>query len=522
MTGTTLTTLLDAGDPHRPFAIDAGTAYSAARFERLVQATTGWLQAHGIGRDDRVAIWLVNRIEWLALLFALERLGATAVAVNTRYRSTEVQYLLARSKAKMLVMQPRFRGIDFPTVLAGIDATALAALEQIAVLDEPPDPPARWLGRPVAHFDATDRSGEAVRPPIPAPVAVADPDRLLILYTTSGTTSGPKLVMHTGRTLVGHAIDVAHAHGFGQAGAALLAALPLCGTFGLTGALAAIAAKALVVMLDAFDEQTAIELIRRHAITHLYGGDDMYRRLLEATGEPFPFASARVFGLATFSPGATDLAARGIARGLPLLGLYGSSEVQALFSLQSPSLPTEARLAGGGRPASAQAAVRIRDLSNRQIAPIGHSGEIEIYAPYRFTGYLDEPQATANAIDADGFFRTGDVGHLRDDGSFVYETRLGDVQAWRVSRQSGRDRADDQDPGRRGRRGGRGRGHCRRHACGGLRRAGRRQRTGRGRVAGCHPPAGRRLQGAGPSLVHRRAAHDPQCQWHQGAARQTA
>src|SRR5690606_23454805 len=77
-----------------------------AAFEQVVRDTTAWLQSRGIGRHDKVAVWAANGVTWLALLFALSRLGAALVAVNTRYRSEEVGYLLSRSKARLLLVQP--------------------------------------------------------------------------------------------------------------------------------------------------------------------------------------------------------------------------------------------------------------------------------------------------------------------------------------------------------------------------------------------------------------------------------
>jgi fatty-acyl-CoA synthase len=103
-------------------------------------------------------------------------------------------------------------------------------------------------------------------------------------------------------------------------------------------------------------------------------------------------------------------------------GLYGSSEVQALFSIADG----KNRLLGGGMPVSAQARLAIRDPDTGTALTHGASGELWIDAPSRFVEYLDNPTATARAIDAAGAFRTGDLAHLADAG-FVYEARIGDA-----------------------------------------------------------------------------------------------
>ncbi|MFX6277449.1 AMP-binding protein, partial [Acinetobacter baumannii] len=86
-----------------------------------------------IGKGDVVAVWLVNRLEWIALLFAAARIGAVVAAVNTRYRSAEVAHLLKLSGARMLVLEPAFRSIDFAAILTGIDKAEVPALQAVAV-----------------------------------------------------------------------------------------------------------------------------------------------------------------------------------------------------------------------------------------------------------------------------------------------------------------------------------------------------------------------------------------------------
>lgn len=415
----TLSALLErhlAERPNQIAFIEGERQVSFAEFDRLCNRAATWLAAQGIGPGDRVAVWLVNRIEWMALLFALGRIGAVMMSVNTRFRAAELEHVLARSAARLLVIQLNFRKIEFEAVLREVDCTTVPALERIAVLDGGTDLPVAILGKPTV---ALSLAGDS-------PAALPDrssPDALAILFTTSGTTKGPKLVMHAQRAIALHAQRVGHAYGFDAPGAATLGAVPFCGTFGLVAALAAFAAGAPLVIMDAFDATRASELIQQHCLTHVFGTDEMLRRLLDANPEPGPFPSARLFGFVHTQ----ELAQEACARGLPIVGLYGSSEVQALFSRQPLDLPFDERVLGGGKPASPDVEVRVRDLSSGELLPPGASGELEIRAPTNFIGYLDNPEATAKVIDSEGFFRTGDVGRLRDDGSFVFETRTGDA-----------------------------------------------------------------------------------------------
>jgi fatty-acyl-CoA synthase len=398
------------------FVLD-GTPISRVEFSRKVEETAAWLAAQGIGQGDVVAVWLVNRVEWIALLFAAARLGAVIAAVNTRYRSAEVAHLLRLSGARLLVTEAAFRAIDFAAILADINSADVPALAKLAVVGAD-DIAASW---PCVRFDAFDK------PYPPAPPLPEDFDRPVLLYTTSGTTRGPKLVAHSQAALVTHAFSIGKALALSPERHSLLAMLPFCGTFGLTSLLAFFAAGATIHVLDAFEAAPAFRILSDEKITHSFGSDEMFRRMLALTDAPHPFPHAELFGFAAFQPGWREFAAEAEARGLPLFGLYGSSELQALFSIGRRDAAFAERIEGGGWPMSPEANIRVRDTESGELVPVGVSGELEISAPSRFLGYFHNPSATRDAFTADGFFRTGDIGRLRGDGSFIYETRAGDA-----------------------------------------------------------------------------------------------
>jgi fatty-acyl-CoA synthase len=424
--------------PQRSILIEDGRALSYRAFEIQVSQTCVWLSRQGVAQGSRVAVWLVNRSEWLVLFFALARLRATLVAVNTKYRSNELQNILLNSQASILVLQLNFRKIDFAQVIEGVDGKQLPCLQKIVMLDAGNEAPTELLGKPVIPFDAisTDDNPAGQHQSNPANDAT-DAEALAAFFTTSGTTKGPKLVMHTQRTLTEHARDVALGYGFEQPDNRLLCALPFCGVFGLNSALAAIAAGMPLVLMDFFDAASASALIQRESITHIFGSDEMLRRLIEhidqqalTPAEPcgVPFPSLRLFGFASFSPRFVELAQTLEARGFPLRGLYGSSEVHALFALQRKELPLEDRAQGGGTPAaSPRAQIRIRDVDTDALCAPNIPGEIEIFSPTLFKGYFNNAEATASAFTPDGYFKTGDLGYLREDASFVYLARMGDT-----------------------------------------------------------------------------------------------
>ena len=409
--------LIERGADSAPAFVVDGRPISRGQFAQRIDQTAAWLAAHGVARGDVIAIWLVNRLEWATLLFAAARLGAVIAAVNTRYRSAEVQHLLGLSRAKMLVMQAQFRSIDFPAILAGIGKSAVPDLVQVAVVGGG-EVSAQW---PCIPFDAFD--ARYSRPP----ARHDDVDAPVLLFTTSGTTRGPKLVAHSQATLASHAVAIGQALDLSAERHSLLAMLPFCGTFGMSGLLGFFASSVPVHVLDAFDAPVALRALREQRITHTFGSDEMLRRMLALTDAPRPFPQLQMFGFAAFQPGWRELAAELEGRGVPLYGLYGSSEVQALFSIGRQEDAFADRIECGGWPMSPDAVVRVRDTATGELAKPDVLGEIEIKAPSRFLRYFHNPQATADAMTDDGFFRTGDLGRLRGNGSFIYETRAGDA-----------------------------------------------------------------------------------------------
>lgn len=432
------TALLQRLVAQRPQAlafIDGERHLSLAEFDALVQRSAAWLAGRGVQPGDVVAVWLVNRLDWLVLYFALARLGAAVMTVNTRYRGPEVAYLLQKSRPKALVLQLNFRNIDFPAVLREVDPAAAATVEQVWVVGADGAPPATVLGRPALAFDL------AALPEATVPDA-STPEAPSIFFTTSGTTSGPKIVVHTQATVARHVQRVATTMGLDQPGAVLLAALPFGGVFGFDSTLGALAGGCPVVLTPTFDAAETLRLIRDHAVTHFYGSDEMFEAVLAlAPGDRatpgWPLAGLRLCGYAAFRAGAAAVAEAACARGLPMAGLYGSSEVHALFSIQAAPVarigfdrPLAQRLEGGGVPCNPAAEIRVRDVDSGALLPPGQAGLLEIRSDSNFVGYLHNPEATAAAIDAEGFFRSGDIGLLREgdpQGSFVYLTRHGDA-----------------------------------------------------------------------------------------------
>lgn len=309
-------------------------------------------------RGDRVAIWLPNGPRWVELALAAKAVGAMVIAVNTRFHAREVEDILRRSEA---------------THLAG-EGVGLAGIEPIG-------------------------------PDDPLPSGDGDPDAPWMVFTSSGTTGAPKLVVHTQRGMDAHAEAVAESFGY-RDDAVVLCALPLCGVFGFCTFMGARAGGAKSVFLDAFDAARASQLIEREGVTHTTGTDEMLRRLFE-----HPTHTLREAGFAAFNLQPRPLVDAADERGITLYQCYGTSEIQALVAHAPAAASPEDRARAGGTPISDAIDVRIVD------------DEIQVKGPNVMRGYLN---ADEDPFTEDGYYRTGDIGRETDLG-FEYLSRGGDA-----------------------------------------------------------------------------------------------
>ncbi len=343
---------------------DDGAEYAARELASEAATVAAWLHDQGVRHGDRVALHLPNSPAAVRALLGCASLGAVAVAVNTRYSRDEVDDLIERSGAMLTI-----RSLDLPMT--------------------------RSIAAPSGPVGGAD-----------------DP---YVVFTTSGTTSRPKMVLHRQRSIAEHAVDVATAFECTPADVALVA-MPLCGTFGLASLTGAVAGGATVHVTD-FELERAADIIARRRVTWVNGSDDMFHRLVESGAD---LRSIRLGGYARFNTSLDGIVERAGAAGATLVGLYGMSEVQALFAVRSSSAPIGERERAGGRLASPRAQYRVVD------------DELQLRGPSLFAGYLAEGGAEIDAEltarhHVDGWFRTGDAAAADGDRAFEYHTRMGDV-----------------------------------------------------------------------------------------------
>jgi fatty-acyl-CoA synthase len=407
--------------PEAPAFIHGDHAITFAGLLDAAGRTAQGLADLGVVPGDRVALWLPNVPAYPIFYFACARLGAIAVAVNTRYRAVEVADIVGRSGAKVLACAPGFRRIDFLSILADIDPAALDKLAALVVVgDEPAAVPVAIERLRRVPFDRL-----LSRPPLGT--NNARPNVPCNIFTTSGTTNAPKFVMHRQGAIASHAQQVARDFGFTVPETLSLSILPLCGVFGFNQTLATLAAGKPCVLVESYEIDEIARLIAHHRPTTLFGSDDMYARLLDIVPGDRPFPSVKWAGYAAFNAALDRLPEQAEARGLLLCGLYGMSEVQALYARQPLDAAVARRKLGGGVPTSPLAHVRVRDPESGALLGAGQPGALECAGPSLMVGYYGNDAASAETITSDGYVRTGDLAELDGEGGFTFLSRMGDV-----------------------------------------------------------------------------------------------
>ena len=398
--------------------VDGDVTLSFAQLaEAAAQAGRAFMAA-GVEPGDRVAIWSPNIHEWIIALLGLQSTGAVLVPVNTRYKGAEAAYLLQASRAKALVAVQGFLGNDFLAMLEGRD---LPHLEQRIVLrgDVPPGAVA-W-----ADFLAT---GDTVpRADLDARVAALGVDDVADIIFTSGTTGNPKGVVCThGQTLRGFA-DWAAIVGL-RRDDRYLVINPFFHSFGYkAGIVAALTVGATLVPQAVFDIPEAAANVARHRITALPGPPAIYQTFLNHPDLDRRQLATLRLAVTGAAPVPVELIER-MERELgfeTVVTAYGLTETCGIVSVCRPDDPPEVISASSGR-AIPGVEVRVVDDDGREL-PRGEPGEIVVRGYNVMRGYFEDPERTAETIDADGWLHTGDIGTMSDDGYLAITDRKKDM-----------------------------------------------------------------------------------------------
>src|SRR5689334_10313989 len=389
--------------PDKPIAMFGNDAVTYGEMTQWASGLAGGLQARGVGTGDVVALLSYNSIEFLATIFAANHLGAIAMPINWRLAAPELRFILEHSQARAIVCDGE---------LVDLADEAMKDLPDIARCCVAASPPAGWES-------FTDPGAEPV-----ARVAVGGDDIHRLMYT-SGTTGRPKGVMLSHANLAWK--NYAHITEFGFTSDDIGLA---CGPLYHVGALdltttTMIAAGATTIVHRVFDAAQVVDEIERSRVTCVWTAPAMVRAILDVPGiETRDLSSVRV------------IIAGGEKMPIPFIerlrttfpsawfaDAYGLTEtVSGDTFLDRES--TVSKLGSVGRPCLYLELDIWDDDGSPQ--PPGARGEIVLRGPKVFAGYWRDPDATATAFDG-GWFHTGDIGVLDDDGFLSIVDRLKDM-----------------------------------------------------------------------------------------------
>ncbi|MGQ0802269.1 MAG: class I adenylate-forming enzyme family protein [Actinomycetota bacterium] len=401
------------------FLVQGDRRLTYADHNALVRRVAAAFVQRGIGHGDRVAVLSANNVEWVVLFWAAAAIGAVVVPLNAWWKAEELRFGLEDSGARLLFCDRRRWDVAREIV------SELPALEHVLVmdLDEP-----EGAARPGVELLAGDDPG--VLPDAP----VAEDDIVAILYT-SGTTGRPKGATVTHRQAVANLQNIfclamvaakkgATPPGAGADQQAALLVVPL---FHVTGCLAtmtlcyASGAKLVLMPPGKFDPDEAMATIERERVTNIGGVPTVMWRIVEApTLEKYDLSSVKRIGYGG-APAPPELVAR-IDEVFPsarttLSTAYGLTETASIATSNAGD-DYLTHPGSVGRPAP-QVEIKVTDEDGNEV-PVGETGEIWLRGPtVMLRGYWNRPDATAEAVSEDGWFRSGDIGRFDADG-FLY------------------------------------------------------------------------------------------------------
>jgi HIP---CoA ligase len=386
----------------REAVVDDKQRLTYEQLERAMLASAGAAAAAGIGPGDRVAIWGPNSVNWVVAALGVQALGAAIVPMTTRFRGEEAGFVLRASGAKLLFTVRGFLGQDYPQLLR--DAAPESADLPVVLLDgQPAAGDSSWLDY-LARAD--DFDPDALRRSIERVTAETVSD----IMFTSGTTGIPKGVLTThAQNLLGWT-DYADCLLLDETDRALVV-LPLSHNFGFkAGFISCAMVGACAVMLSAFDEVRVMNSIAAEGITILSGTPTLLQGVLDHPDRARYDLSTLRKGTVAGSTVSVDLVQRLSSEGLlrHVMNGYGLSECAAGVALSEPGDDPDTVANWCGR-IRRHIEVRVVDDNLREVPP-GSEGEIIVRSPTVMLGYYDQPDKTAEAIDAEGFLHTGDIG----------------------------------------------------------------------------------------------------------------
>jgi non-ribosomal peptide synthetase component E (peptide arylation enzyme) len=406
-----LADLLDRAADERPDGLCVADGHTQLTFvearDRAWRLASG-LAELGIALGDRVAVQLPNWVDAVIAYYAIARIGAVLVPRMLIYREHEVGYAIDRTEAKALIVPDHFRGFDYSAMAMEL-ASVCPSLEHVIVIGDAPDGAVSFESLLAEH-------------PYAGPGAVAD-DPHVILFT-SGTTAQPKGVVHTWNTYFASAVGLARYYECTIDDVCLMPSPIMHNTGLLAGVVTPLLARSATVVQDVWEPSVGLELISRFGCTFSVGATPFVTMMIDAHDPAkYDLSTFRLFAC-----GGAPVPGSVVREAVEVLGC----ELMTVFGQSESSLQTLTRMGDSvDRVASSDGAavdgtdIAILDDDGVEVQR-GTEGEICSRGPSVMLGYLHEPEHTAEAF-AHGWFHSGDLGRMEDDGYIRVTGRKKDI-----------------------------------------------------------------------------------------------
>jgi fatty-acyl-CoA synthase len=396
-----------------------GLRYTYAEYDAEIDRVARALMAAGIEQGDRVGLWSPNRAEWALVQYATAKIGAVLVNVNPAYRTHELEYALRQSGCRMLVAASKFKSSDYVEIVGEV-RDDLPALEQVVFLDDP-----SWE-------ELLARAGEVGEDALRERSAGLDPSDPINIQYTSGTTGFPKgatlshhNILNNGY-FVGEGCRITHED-------LICVPVPYYHCFGMVmGNLAATSHGACVVLpVEAFEPKAVLDAVQDEACTVLYGVPTMFIAELDHPDfASYDLSSLRT-GIMAGSPCPIEVMRKVIERMhmAEVTICYGMTETSPVSTQTGADDELDLRVGTVGR-VHPHVEIRVAGVggpeSGRTLAR-GETGEFQTRGYSVMLGYWEEPERTAEAIDAARWMHTGDQAVMDDSGYVKIVGRIKDM-----------------------------------------------------------------------------------------------
>ena len=393
-----------------------GRRFTWAELDAAVNDLARGLMGLGLAKGDRLGVWSPNSYEWTLVQYATAKLGVILVNVNPAYRTSELEYALGQSGCRVLVAAPEFKDSDYRAMVAEVDG-GLPALERSYFFDSPEwEALASGEGGP-DEAALRERMGEL------------DFDDPINIQYTSGTTGSPKGATLTHHNILGNALLQSGILGYTEADRVCIP-VPLYHCFGMVlGNLACSLRGACMVYPEAaFDPLASLEATAEERCTALYGVPTMFIAELDHPrfGE-FDLSSLRT-GIMAGSPCPIEVMRRvasdmGIAEMTIAFGMTETSPASTMVR-RDDTLEHRCGTVGQAMP---HTEIKIADPVSDRTLPRGEAGEFRTRGYLVMSGYWEDPERTAEAVDHAGWMHTGYLATMDEDGYVRIVGRIKDM-----------------------------------------------------------------------------------------------